>query len=266
MNKTKIEWCDSSVNPITGCIKGCEGCYARSIANRFSEKRTDWGLYDGVKQDGMKPFPWGFAPTFHPDRLTQITSLGHTFVCSMSDMFGNGIPHGWTHDVMDALYKKGGYGAKFTILTKEPGNAEAFLRRYNPPYQYTGGSPKINIGTSWDGELNPRSIHRLEQFQSLSAFWRGKDTRDEWYHRYHLTCLSLEPMLHEVSVETMNKYFTDWIDWLIIGGLTGSKKHVPFQEEVEPLVEWARGWDIPVFVKGNAAYEGAPQEWPKGIK
>lgn len=38
---TKIDWCDSSWNPVTGCLHDCEYCYARGIANRFSPKRTD---------------------------------------------------------------------------------------------------------------------------------------------------------------------------------------------------------------------------------
>jgi len=29
MNKSKIEWCDSTWNPVTGCLHGCEYCYAR---------------------------------------------------------------------------------------------------------------------------------------------------------------------------------------------------------------------------------------------
>ena len=44
MEKTKIDWCDSSWNPVTGCLHSCKYCYARSIANRFSgggEKWTD---------------------------------------------------------------------------------------------------------------------------------------------------------------------------------------------------------------------------------
>lgn len=35
MNKTKIDWCDSTWNPVTGCFHGCDYCYARSIAKRF---------------------------------------------------------------------------------------------------------------------------------------------------------------------------------------------------------------------------------------
>ena len=34
-NKTKIDWCDATWNPVTGCLHGCEYCYARRIAERF---------------------------------------------------------------------------------------------------------------------------------------------------------------------------------------------------------------------------------------
>ena len=46
--RTKIEWCDETFNPTTGCINNCPYCYARKIAMRF---------------DGH------FNPTFHLKRL-----------------------------------------------------------------------------------------------------------------------------------------------------------------------------------------------------
>lgn len=33
--QTKIDWCDASWNPVTGCLHGCGYCYARRIAERF---------------------------------------------------------------------------------------------------------------------------------------------------------------------------------------------------------------------------------------
>ena len=33
--KTKIDWCDSTWNPVTGCLHDCPYCYARRIAERF---------------------------------------------------------------------------------------------------------------------------------------------------------------------------------------------------------------------------------------
>ncbi len=35
MKKTRIDWADSTWNPVTGCLHGCEYCYARGIAKRF---------------------------------------------------------------------------------------------------------------------------------------------------------------------------------------------------------------------------------------
>lgn len=39
MDKTKIEWADSTWNPITGCHHKCPYCYARGIANRFVSRK-----------------------------------------------------------------------------------------------------------------------------------------------------------------------------------------------------------------------------------
>ena len=36
MNRSKIEWCDHTFNPITGCRRNCEYCYARRMVARFS--------------------------------------------------------------------------------------------------------------------------------------------------------------------------------------------------------------------------------------
>lgn len=35
MKKSKIEWCDSTWNPVTGCYHDCPYCYAHRTANRF---------------------------------------------------------------------------------------------------------------------------------------------------------------------------------------------------------------------------------------
>ena len=41
--KTKIDWCDSTWNPVTGCLHGCKYCYAN-----FSEKTVikNHGIHD----------------------------------------------------------------------------------------------------------------------------------------------------------------------------------------------------------------------------
>lgn len=70
MNKTKIEWCDSTLNSVVGCTYGCEYCYARKMNNRFAWIK-DWN-----------------KPQFFPERLKQLKSKKSKtiFMNSMSDI------------------------------------------------------------------------------------------------------------------------------------------------------------------------------------
>ena len=36
LHKTKIEWATHTFNPVTGCLHGCEYCYARRLVSRFA--------------------------------------------------------------------------------------------------------------------------------------------------------------------------------------------------------------------------------------
>ena len=107
--KTKIDWCDSTWNPVTGCLHGCEYCYARRIAERFGgcwrldlPPDTSWRGNVGVRElmgdyarhsnrkchvldepeiecavfdppsgyrGKVKPYPYSFDPTFHRYKL-----------------------------------------------------------------------------------------------------------------------------------------------------------------------------------------------------
>jgi len=53
-SKTKIDWCDSTWNPVTGCLHGCEYCYARKIAQRFE----GWNSLENKESvSGLTIFP-----------------------------------------------------------------------------------------------------------------------------------------------------------------------------------------------------------------
>ena len=99
MNKTKIEWCDYSWNPITGCLHNCPYCYARKIAMRF---------------DGH------FDPTIHYDRLKEKMPKkpSKIFVCSMADLFGEWVQDNWIDSVLEIVEKNPQH--TFQFLTKNP--------------------------------------------------------------------------------------------------------------------------------------------------
>ena len=95
-DKTKIDWADASWNPVTGCLHGCEYCYARRMVHRFGGLTPDNDLHVLDEQNydvrGNKDiYPFGFAPTLHlyrmdfPKRLQRPRNI---FVCSMADLFG----------------------------------------------------------------------------------------------------------------------------------------------------------------------------------
>ena len=81
MNKSGIEWCDHTWNPITGCRHGCSYCYADKMSLRFcgnmkrnmlqtGQYRIEGDLFvldePFMNEDG-KPviYPFGFEPTLH---------------------------------------------------------------------------------------------------------------------------------------------------------------------------------------------------------
>lgn len=70
MKKTKIDWCDCTINPVVGCKNGCKYCYAERMNRRFHWVQ-DWK-----------------SPTFFPERLKQLESKTpqSIFIDSMSDI------------------------------------------------------------------------------------------------------------------------------------------------------------------------------------
>ena len=232
--KTKIDWCDSSWNPVTGCLHGCQYCYARGIARRFGahfgevdEKTGDEmdvhvlnepfqfhasGMINGVHVDlgscGKKiPYPYDFEPTFHRYRLNEPARWEKPrtiFVCSMADLFGNWVKDEWITEVFDACRK--GPQHRYLFLTKNP-------QRYN--------------------DLAKKGLLPGDE-----NFWYGTSTPTPvdpyWFSDAHNVFTSIEPILapfgyyswREQEVATMPK-------WAIIGAETGNRK-----DKVAPEKSW----------------------------
>lgn len=102
MNKTNIEWCDYTINPVKGlCPMACSYCYARAMYKRFKwnpEIRFDWGW----AEDNYFP---------HDSKV---------FVGSTMELFGDWIKPEWLEFIFYAIrqFPK----TTFLILTKESQN------------------------------------------------------------------------------------------------------------------------------------------------
>lgn len=259
MNKTKIDWCDSTWNPVTGCLHGCEYCYARGISERFGG--WTWGdipMRDevvknhlpyreldnplSIERDSGKrvkaPYPYGFIPTFHRYRLNDyIDKQGRNiFVCSMADLFGEWVPDSWIEEVFAACEKAPQHN--YLFLTKNPKRYEKILDRYMPPNMWFGWSQTGPMGNKCDFSTH----HSIKTF------------------------ISIEPLL-----EPFKEFHIKGVDWVIIGAETGLRKGkvVPERKWIEDIVNECIIADIPLFMKSSLAeIWGEPliQEFPKELK
>lgn len=98
MKKTKIDWCDCTINPVIGCKNGCKYCYAEKINDRF------------------KFIPCWKEPKFFEDRLKQLKSKKpkSVFMDSMSDI--GWWENAWCEKVYNAMIKNAQH--RYIFLTK----------------------------------------------------------------------------------------------------------------------------------------------------
>ncbi|MCI8378707.1 MAG: DUF5131 family protein [Lachnospiraceae bacterium] len=242
MDKTKIDWCDSTWNPVTGCLHGCEYCYARKIAERFGGKQKYANIFEenepiiGADSKALA-YPHSFSPTFHRYRLNDyIGKKGRNiFVCSMADLFGNWVPDSWIEEVFAACEKAPQHN--YLFLTKNPG-------RYVELINNTNFFVKTK-GNMWFGYS-----------------YTGKGCKQWWNPDYNIFA-SVEPILEPIEVPRCK--------WLIVGAETGRRKDrvIPKREWIEHLVYYCGKWNISLFMKSSLAeIWGEPliQEFPKELR
>ena len=259
MNKTKIDWCDSSWNPVTGCLHDCRYCYARGIANRFSgggEKWTDGNLFILEKRvyaeesEKAVPYPYGFKPTFHRYRLEEYIqkSARNIFVCSMADLFGAWVPDFWIEEV-------------FSACEKSPQHNYLFLTKNPDRYIELQEKGKLVVADNmWYGT----SVTNREQLKNVKVFGE-LNCRTK-------TFLSVEPLLEDITVSDIwyDCMLSNVVAWLIIGAETGNRKSkvIPKKDWIRAIVSDCYNESIPVFMKFSITdIWGSPlvQEFPKEL-
>lgn len=241
--KTKIDWANATWNPVTGCLHGCEYCYARRIAERFGATGNDSkALYTldeplrtsatyeylrelGINEGRIQPYPFGFAPTFHRYRLDEPkhwTKPRNIFVCSMADLFGEWVPDEWIKAVFGTCEAAPQH--RYLFLTKNPA-------RYI--------------------ELAERDI-----LPDNDNMWFGSTVTtpetEFFFSEGHNTFLSVEPILKpfrdslDAGVE-----FCERTNWIIIGAETGNRKGkvIPEASWIMEIVQSAEKTGTPIFMK-----------------
>lgn len=197
---SKIEWCNATWNPVRGCTKvspGCRSCYAETFAERFR----------GVKGH---PYEQGFDLRLVPEKLEEPLRWKRPrriFVNSMSDLFQDGVPDQFIHDVYYTMESRAPQHI-YQVLTKRSNRMRAYL-----DWRYGEGripSKHIWHGVSVENRAMACRLDDLREMRSAIRF------------------VSIEPLLEDIGDLDLRG-----IHWVIVGGESGPQAR-PFQ------VEWAR--------------------------
>ena len=250
-SKTKIDWCDASWNPVTGCLHGCEYCYARGIANRFGShigskdnlhvldtpiRCTDTYCFmqmAGISAGRKQPYPYDFDPTFHRYKLEEPKRWRkprNIFVCSMADLFGEWVPDEWIKAVFDACAKAPQH--RYLFLTKNPKRYIETYPWYLERIQRISKAFEAWFGYTYDGVGNGEIRKALKRQYSLHQF------------------ISIEPMRGAIWEDEILS-IRSTCDWVIIGAETGNRrdKVVPEKRWIMKIADQCEVSGIPVFMK-----------------
>lgn len=150
MDRSNIEWTESTWNPTVGCTEvspGCDLCYAKRVTQRFPQT-----------------FPNGFDLTVR-ERALELPLHWRTprlvFVNSMSDLFHRDVPERYIARVFDVMHRAPQH--TFQILTKR---AER-LARLAPALTWT---PNIWMGVSIESMAYAWRVDYLRQVPAAVRF------------------------------------------------------------------------------------------------
>ena len=245
-----------SWNPVTGCLKGCEYCYARRIAVRYGgsvETCPDGKLHildapmyadsaNSANGNGrrFRPYPYMFDPTFHRYRLGEPAKMLEpqtVFVCSMGDLLGEWVPDKWIEEVLGACAAARWH--RYLFLTKNP-------KRYDNMYVAPLSSYLSDLDSFMLGATATNNQQLRTAYESM-ANW-----------------LSIEPLLEDVSgvfeacsdsADPIKQGVRKRWDWVVIGAETGDRKNKvpPDRKWIEDIVDVCKSWKTPVYMKNNLA-------------
>lgn len=280
---TNIEWTDKSWNPIVGCSKvsaGCVNCYAINQAyrnwqmakNLEKQKQGRLAYYQYLTTKNNSNLKWTGIIYFVEEALKiplRRRKPTRFFVNSMSDLFHESAQTEWIDKIFAIMALCPQH--TFQILTKRADRMAEYFAK-NPQERWV---PLI-----WEFADSPclgHLIEDLEQGKTLSNVWLGVSVENNAAcdripylidTPAEIKFLSCEPLLEEIEFSWEEKqkeiytgggwvpddrqlcgnYLSD-IDWVIVGGESGSRSRPCQISWIEKIVEQCLCFNVPVFVK-----------------
>lgn len=243
---TNIEWCDSTINPTTGC-EGCELWNGRQMRQCYA---------GNLHEDRLaKSLPTLYAPSFQEVRLAPgrmmkaanwpdlrgkerpekpwLNGLPRMiFVGDMGDIMSRSVPTEYIiKEIFGAITSPAGQRHFWLLLTKKP-NRLAYIS------QVFGKFPDNCMAmTSITDQAT--ADRRLYDLLDVNCRWRG---------------ISAEPLLSAVDLlkffnPTFQPFWKNQIHWLITGGESGNNARPAHPHWFRSLRDQCVDAEIPFFFK-----------------
>ena len=217
---------DRCWNPLfgcTGCFRGCDKCYAKSLMERRGRTWTNFNEVKVNKKQLYKQF----------DDNPQLIA-----VCTQSDLFQN-VDRKW---IVDAVLSKCNSNRQnhYLFLTKFASNLKSYfssnglMERLNgnhlEPFSFDGMAFGVSVCCKDD-------LHRIDELKQTPLI----------KHRF----VAFEPLLEQIDID---EGLLDGMEWVIAGAETGENPTPCKSEWLVSIVEKAK--NIPVFVNAVHTDEG----------
>ena len=309
MARSKIEWLarpgtiPESWNPIVGCAlcsEGCWNCYAKRMTHRLGSNPRTRHIYAGLTTATQQyvgsiwePIHWTGEVRFIEsviERPLHWKKPRTVFVCSMGDLFHEGVEFDWIHRVWDII--KCSPQHTFIVLTKRAERMATIIKqiyRLEALVYSMGFWDHIWLGVTVENE---QWIGRIRYLLETSAAVRfvsiepmlGSFDLSEPLSGYPEMVADREYVTRDMALdagrpelEGMALRDEEWeqtcppLDWVICGGETGPGAR--FVDDTQ-WVEWARDLrdqceavGIPFFFKQMPGKRPIPadlmvRQWP----
>ena len=269
---SKIEWYDTTWNPVCGCSKisdGCKFCYAERMAFRQANmeiKRSDENF------DGNPPVPfmkgkyydvvnlatrkWNGSITCDESALDKPLHWlrpRKIFVCSMSDLFHPKVPFEFIDKVFNRMVCKAPQHL-YQVLTKRPERMLEYLSQTERDWRLMwSGMYNFPFKNIWLGVTveHPDYKHRIDTLRQIPAAVRF---------------LSIEPCLAD-----MGELNLEGIHQVIVGGESGPGARLCKLEWVRSVANQCKSANVKLFVKqlhldGKAKAIKDVNQFPKDLR
>ena len=269
-DNTKIEWCDATWNPITGCSvvsPGCTNCYAMQLAGtRLKHTPSREGLTKCVNGNHV----WNGEVRLNENTLDQPLKWKRPrkiFVCAHGDLFHENVPFEWIDKVFAIMALCPHH--TFIVLTKRAARMREYIK------------DKRDLVTIF-------GVGRIFEYQKvwpLQNLWLGVSVENQETANERIPVLldtpaavrfiSAEPLLGAINLQMLVSDFdttkrlqwrnglkgvsfstredrwvaTNKLDWVIVGGESGKNARPMDNNWVIKLVKQCSESGVPIFIK-----------------